>query len=170
LNYSDYKVPTDSIDIYSYRAPLFDHMLRNTAGNERNLHANLAYTGEKFQNKVFFSTVNNSAGFFANAHGLEPRNVDTELHDKSSRDINYPFQDVTHIKLINSGNIKLGKLKSEYTFGFQKNFRQEYSQYVNHGYMPALFPDTLAFNSDIEREFEKYIYSGNLKTELYTRS
>jgi iron complex outermembrane receptor protein len=163
LNYSDYKVPTDSIDIYSYRAPLFDHMLRNTAGNERNLHANLAYTGEKFQNKVFFSTVNNSAGFFANAHGLEPRNVDTELHDKSSRDINYPFQDVTHIKLINSGNIKLGKLKSEYTFGFQKNFRQEYSQYVNHGYMPALFPDTLAFNSDIEREFEKYIYSGNLK-------
>jgi iron complex outermembrane receptor protein len=47
--------------------------------------------------------------------------------------------------------------------GVQRNYREEWSQYVNHGYMPPNFPDNQTFPADLERGFEKYIYSVNLK-------
>ncbi|MEZ5084099.1 MAG: TonB-dependent receptor [Bacteroidales bacterium] len=94
---------------------------------------------------------------------MEPRNVDTGLHDKSNRDIQFPYQTVNHFKVINTSFYEWEKLNLEIDLGFQRNFRQEWSQYVQHGYMPATFPDTLGFNPDLERQFEKYVYSGNLK-------
>ena len=163
LDYGDYKIPADSVDIYSYRAALYKNHLRNTAGREQNLHLSFGIIREQFQSKFFVSNVNSNSGFFANAHGLEPRNVDTGLHDESNRDIHYPYQTVNHMKVINRSFYQWKKLKIEYDLGFQRNFRQEWSQYVEHGYMPAMFPDTLDFNSDLERQFEKYVYSGNVK-------
>ncbi len=163
LDYGDYKVPADSVDIYSYRAALHDNNLRNTAGQEKNLHLSFGIVQERFQSRFYVSNVSGKSGFFANAHGLEPRNVDADLHDKSNRDIQYPYQTVDHFKLINKSYYKWEKLKLEVDMGFQRNFRQEWSQYVNHGYMPAVFPDTVNFNPDLERQFEKYIYSGNVK-------
>lgn len=163
LDYGDYKVPTDSVDIYSFRAPLYENHLRNTAGKEQNLHASFGIVKQKFQTRFFVSNVYSKSGFFANAHGLEPRNVDTDLHDASSRDINYPYQEVRHIKLTNSSTWTWESTKLETDLGFQRNFRQEWSQYVNHGYMPDVFPDTLSFNPDLERQFEKYVYTGNVK-------
>lgn len=164
LSYGDYKVPTDSVDIYSYRAALYKNHLRNTAGKEQNLHFSLGIIQKRFQSKFYVSNVNSKSGFFANAHGLEPRNVDTGLHDKSNRDVHYPYQTVNHFKVINSGFYRWEKLKLEFDLGFQRNFRQEWSQYVQHGYMPAVFPDSLSFNPDLERQFEKQVYSGNVKT------
>lgn len=163
LGYGDYKVPTDSVDIYSYRAALYKNHLRNTAGKEQDLHFTFGIIQKQFQSKFFISRVNSKSGFFANAHGLEPRNVDTDLYDKSSRDIQYPYQTVNHIKAINRSFYKWDKLRLEFDLGFQRNFRQEWSQYVQHGYMPPTFPDTLIFNPDLERQFEKQVYSGNLK-------
>lgn len=163
LDYGDYKVPTDSVDIYSYRAPLYKNHLRNTAGKEQNLHLTLGIIKTRFQSRFYISNVNSKAGFFANAHGLEPRNVDTKLHDKSSRDINYPYQTVNHFKIINLSQYNFEKSKIELNLGVQRNFRQEWSQYVSHGYMPAVSPDNLGFNPDLELQFDKYVYSGNLK-------
>lgn len=167
LDYGDYKVPTDSVNIYSYRAPLYKNHMRNTAGKEQNLHFSFGIIQRKFQSKFYISNVNSKSGFFANAHGLEPRSVDAELHDKSSRDIQYPYQQVNHFKLINKSQWTYNKLKFESDLGFQRNFRQEWSQYVNHGYMPPVFPNSLDFNADLERQFDKYIYSANLKTTYY---
>jgi iron complex outermembrane receptor protein len=163
LDYGDYKVPTDSVDIYSYRAALHENHLRNTAGKEQNLHFSFGAIQRRFQSKFYVSNINSESGFFANAHGLEPRNVDTGLHDKSNRDINYPYQTVDHFKLISTSQYNWERLKLGFDLGFQRNFRQEWSQYVNHGYMPAVFPDTLDFNPDLERQFEKFVYSGNIK-------
>nr|WP_321357303.1 TonB-dependent receptor [uncultured Draconibacterium sp.] len=163
IDYGDYKVPTDSVDIYSYRAALYNNYLRNTAGNEKNLHLTLGIIHNGFQSKLFVSTVNSKSGFFANAHGLEPRNVDTDLHDKSSRDINYPYQNASHFKVVNTTHYKWDASTLELDLGFQRNFRQEWSAYVSHGYMPPVFPDSLSFDPDLEREFEKYVYSGNLR-------
>lgn len=164
LDYGDYKVPTDSVDIYSYRAALYKNQLRNTAGKEQNLHFSLGIIKKRFQSKFHLSNVNSKSGFFANAHGLEPRNVDANLHDKSNRDIQYPYQTVNHFKIINSSFYRWEKLKLEFDLGFQRNFRQEWGQYVQHGYMPATFPDSLDFNPDLERQFEKQVYSGNVKS------
>lgn len=163
LDYGDYKVPTDSVNIYSYRAALYKKHLRNTAGKEHNLHFSFGIIKKRFQSKFYLSNVYSKSGFFANAHGLEPRNVDTDLHDNSSRDIQYPYQQVNHFKAINSNLYRWENLKLEFDLGFQRNIRQEWSKYVQHGYMPAIFPDTLSFNPDLEREFEKYVYSGNMK-------
>ncbi len=162
LRYGDYKVPTDSVDIYSYRAPLYKNQLRNTAGKEENIHFSVGLIRTRFQSRFYMSNVFSKNGFFANAHGLEPRQVNTEVHDKSSRDVNDPFQEVSHFKLVNKSQYWYKKLKIESDLGFQRNFRQEWSQYVNHGFMPALFPDTLHFDSGLERQFKKYVYSGNL--------
>lgn len=163
LDYGDYKVPADSVDIYSYRVALDDHHLRNTAGKEKNLHTSFGIIQRKFQSRFYISSVNSMSGFFANTHGLEPRNVDTGLHDRSNRDINYPYQEVHHFSATNTSHYQWNRLRLESDLGFQRNFRQEWSQYVDHGYMPPTFPDTLDFHPDLERQFEKYVYSGNLK-------
>jgi iron complex outermembrane receptor protein len=164
LDYGDYKVPTDSVDIYSYRAALYKNHLRNTAGKEQNLHFSFGIIQKRFQSQFYLSNVNSKSGFFANAHGLEPRQVDTGLHDTSNRDIQYPYQTVNHFKIINNSFYHLNKLKLELYLGYQHNFRQEWSQYVQHGYMPATFPESLNFNPDLERQFDKQVYSGNFKS------
>ncbi len=163
INYADYKVPTDSVDIYSYRAALRNNYLRNTAGYEKNLHLTLGIIQNGFQSKLFVSTVNSKSGFFANAHGLEPRNVDAELHDQSNRDINYPYHNVNHLKVVNTTHYNWEHSKLEFDLGYQRNLRQEWSEYVSHGYMPPVFPGSLSFDPELEREFEKYVYSGNVK-------
>ena len=163
LDYGDYKVPTDSVDIYNYRVPLYKNHLRNTAGKEVNLHTSFGIIKTRFQSIFNLSNVNTKGGFFANAHGLEPRNVDHNVHDSSSRDILYPFHKVNHFKLINKSSYWSDKWNLEFDLGYQRNFREEWSQYVQHGYMPAIFPDSLDFNPEIERQFEKDIYSANAK-------
>ncbi|MFA6809280.1 MAG: TonB-dependent receptor, partial [Eubacteriales bacterium] len=163
IDYGDYKVPTDSVDIYSYRAALYKNHLRNTAGKEQDLHFSFGIIQKRFQSKFYLSDINSKSGFFANAHGLEPRIVDTDLHDKSSRDIQYPYQTVNHFKAINSSSYRWEKLRLEFDLGYQRNFRQEWSPYVQHGYMPATFPDSLDFNPDLERAFTKQVYSVNVK-------
>ncbi len=163
ISYGDYKAPTDHVDIYNYPVYLYNNQLRNTAGKEQNHHLSVGILKPKFRSKFYLNNVYNKSGFFANAHGLEPKQVDTVLHDKSSRDIIYPYHHVNHFKITNTSEYKWSKTKLEADLGFQQNFRQEWSQYVSHGWMPAVFPDTLSFDQDLERQFKKYVYSGNVK-------
>ena len=166
LDFADYRVPTDSVDIYSYKAALYKNHLRNTAGDEQNFHFSFGAIGKRFSTRFFFSNLHTKSGFFANAHGLEPRNVDAELHDSSARDIQYPFQEVNHFKITNKSEWRGNNFDLEMELGFQNNFREEWSQYVSHGYMPAVSPDSLSFPSDLERQFDKNVYSGNVKVSF----
>lgn len=109
-------------------------------------------------NRFYASTIYTKSGFFANAHGLEPRNVNTALHDKSSRDILMPFQEVRHTKMSNTTSFSLGIHKLETQLGFQKNFRREWSHYVNHGYMPPIYPDAMYAPKDLERQYDKEVF------------
>lgn len=162
LDYGDYRVPADSVDIHSYRAALHEKRLRNTAGKEGALHLETGWIGRGYSNRLFFSILGNKNGFFANAHGLEPRQVDADLHDRRSRDILYPYHQVHHWKVINKSVWRWERLSLKADLGVQRNFRQEWSAYVNHGYMPPAFPYSLSFPSDLERQFDKYTYSGNV--------
>ncbi len=164
VDYGDYRVPADSLDIYSYRASLHDRSMRNTAGNEKNLHFSAGWIRNGFSSRLFVSKIAGRSGFFANAHGLEPRRVDTVLHDRSSRDIQFPFHQVNHLKVISRTAWRKEARHLEVDLGFQHNFRQEWSEYVSHGFMPAQLPDTLSFHPDLEREFDKAVYSGNIRS------
>ncbi len=168
LSYADYRVPVDSVDIYSYRAGLHNNNLRNTAGNEQSIHLNLGWAKDYFQSKIFVSHLRSEAGFFANAHGLEPRHVNTEIHDASNRDILDPYHQVQHTKIVSNTQWRSEKLKYELILGFQRNLRHEWSEYVNHGYMPDQFPDSLYYDPNLELQFDKKIYAAKFKVDLGT--
>ena len=161
--YGDYRVPADSIEIYSYKAPLHKNHLRNTAGKEVDVHLSTGFINENFSTVFYLSNVFGKSGFFANAHGLEPRRVDVALHDQSDRDLQDPYQDVNHFKAINRTVLYLQNHKLEAELGFQHNKRNEWNDYVNHGFMPSVYPDRLNIPEDLERRFQKHIYSANLK-------
>jgi iron complex outermembrane receptor protein len=165
-NYGDYRVPTDKVFVYDYAVNLHQNQLRNTAGNETNLHLNSGYVNDHFKTVFYLSNIYSRSGFFANAHGLEPRNVPEEIYDASSRDVMMPSQQVNHFKAINKSSYLTGLHKFEMELGYQRNFRQEFSQYVNHGYMPPVYPDTMRIPAELEREFDKHVYSVNLRDEI----
>jgi iron complex outermembrane recepter protein len=163
IDYADYRIPTDSVDIYSYRAPLYKNRLRNSAGQEQNLHFSAGFQDNGTFSRFYVSNVHSKTGFFANTHGLEPRRVDTGLHDKSDRDIQFPYQEVNHFKIINKSSLFKENFQLQFELGYQRNFRQEWSQYTSHGYMPPVFPQGLPFPEELEREFSKNIWTGNVR-------
>ncbi len=165
-SYGDYRVPADSVSVYNFPVRLHERRLRNTAGNESGLHFSAGYLTDHFRSVLYLSNVYNKSGFFANAHGLEPRQVDTRLHDASARDIQMPSQQVNHFKAISRNTWHSTHQRIELDLGYQRNFREEFSQYVNHGYMPPLYPDTMTIPAHLEREFDKQVYSLNLRDEL----
>lgn len=165
-DYGDYRVPADVVHVYNYAVPLYKNRLRNTAGRELDWHASAGFVGEKFKSAFYFSNIYSKSGFFANAHGLEPRNVDLELHDKSSRDILMPYQEVTHTKISNTTSFEIENHKFQTQLGFQKNFRQEWSHYVNHGYMPPIYPADMYAPQDLERQYDKEVFSASVKDEF----
>lgn len=165
-SYGDYRVPADNIFVYDYKVPLHKNRLRNTAGRERNFHLRAGWVTEPFQSVFYFSNTYSKSGFFANAHGLEPRRVDLQLHDNSSRDILLPRQNVSHTKLINRSELRYGQNRLNVELGYQRNFRQEHSQYVNHGYMPAVYPSEQNTPESLEREYDKTVFSLGLKNEF----
>jgi len=165
-NYGDYQVPTDRVFVYDYAVDLHHNQLRNTAGNETGLHLNTGYINDRFKSVFYLSNVYSRSGFFANAHGLEPRQVDEALHDRSSRDILMPNQEVNHLKVINHSEYQWGGHRLEMDLGYQHNFRQEFSAYVNHGYMPPVYPAEMKIPQDLEREFDKQVFSANLRDNI----
>ena len=166
MEYGDYRVPADTVHVYNYAVPLYKNHLRNTAGRELDLHASFGYVTEKFKSVVYMSNVYTKSGFFANAHGLEPRKVDATIHDKSSRDVLLPSQEVTHTKISNTTNFQAGHHRMETQIAFQKNFRREWSHYVNHGYMPPVYPEDMYAPQDLERQYDKEVFSAAFKDEF----
>lgn len=161
-DYADFKIPADSVDVYSFRVPLHRRSMRNTAGHERSIQASVGRVSSNWIQRLYVSRYAARAGFFANAHGLEPRSVDVELHDRSNRDIQYPYHEVVHWKINNSSDFKFNSIRLTVEAAWQLNSRKEWSSYVSHGYMPATFPDTLSFLAALERAFQKHIGSINM--------
>ncbi len=151
IDYADYKVPTDSIQYYSYWIKLKDGRLRNTAGCERDGSVMLGYAGYNFHTDIRVSDSYSKSGFFANAHGLEVRLSDID-YDHSRRDIDLPYQWVNHLKVLSHTTWRNDILSMEANLAYQNNLREELSEPVSHGYMPK--PD-----GTLERRFNKSTYT-----------
>lgn len=154
IDYADYRVPTDSIQYYSYYIRLKDQRLRNTAGKERDGSLTLGYAGYNFHTDIRLSDAYSKSGFFANAHGLEVRLSDID-YDRSRRDIDLPYQWVNHLKVLSHTTWTGEKLSAEGNLAYQSNRREEHSEPVSHGYMPT--PD-----GTLERRFDKSTYTAQL--------
>lgn len=151
IDYADYKVPTDSIQYYSYWIKLKDQRLRNTAGCERDGSLMVGYAGYNFHTDVRLSDSYSKSGFFANAHGLEVRLSDID-YDRSRRDIDLPYQWVNHLKVLSHTTWRNDVTSVELNLAYQNNLREECSEPVSHGYMPT--PD-----GSLERRFNKSTYT-----------
>ena len=158
LDYADYKVPTDSIQYYSYYIRLKDKRLRNTAGCEQDGSVMLGYMGYRFQSYLRISDSYSKSGFFANAHGLEVRLSEID-YDRSRRDIDLPYQSVNHLKVLNHTAWNNERISLTADLAFQNNLRKEFSEPVSHGYMPI--PD-----GTLERCFNKSTYTLSLGAHL----
>ena len=154
IDYADYRVPTDSIQYYSYWIRLKDQRLRNTAGCERDGSVVLGYAGYRFHTDLRISDSYSKSGFFANAHGLEVRLSDID-YDHSRRDIDLPYQWVNHLKVLSHTSWQGERLRMEANLAWQNNHREELSEPVSHGYMPK--PD-----GTLERRFVKNTLTGNV--------
>lgn len=171
MNHGDYRVPADTVYIYSYAAELDGGKVRNTAGRETAFRLRGGYEGRSVRSTLTVSAYSTRFGFFANAHGLEPRQVDTDLHDRSNRDIQLPRQSVRHLKIGSRTEWELRQRQDHFIqmdLSIQHNFRQEHSAYVNHGYMPPVLPETLPFESTLERQYDKTTYSASI-SDRWTR-
>ena len=153
IDYADYKVPTDSIQYYSYWIKLNRQRLRNTAGFERDGSAMLGYAGYHFHTDLRVSDSYSKSGFFANAHGMEVRLSDID-YDRSRRDIDLPYQWVNHLKVLSHTAWRNEVFSVEANLAYQNNLREERSEPISHGYMPA--PD-----GSLERRFNKNTYTAN---------
>lgn len=146
-DYADYRIPTDSIQYYSYYIKLKNQRLRNTAGRERDGSFMVGYLGRRFHTDMRVSDSYSRSGFFADAHGLEVRLSDID-YNHSRRDIDLPYQWVNHLKVL-SHSSWFGELwTAEANLAYQHNLRQERSEPISHGYMPT--PE-----GTMEREFRK---------------
>lgn len=154
ITYADYRIPTDSIEYYSYWIKLKDRRLRNTAGREYDGSFMTGYEGKRW--KTTFSVSNNYArsGFFANAHGLEVRLSEID-YDRSIRDIDLPYQTVNHLTVMNRTSWQTGDMHFDASLAWQNNHRRELSEPVSHGYMPIP-------SNTLERSFDKDTYTANL--------
>lgn len=163
-DYGDYRVPAELIYVYDYDVHLPGGYVRNSAGKERNFHFTVGRVTENYQTRLHLSNVYSKSGFFANAHGLEPRRVDTELHDASRRDVQLPSQQVNHFKVISNTVRSAGRHELSLDAAYQRNLRKERSPYVSHGFMPAVYP--FADDSELERLYDKQVFSGNLRDKV----
>ena len=157
IDYADYKVPTDSIQYYSYYIHLKNKRLRNTAGKERDGSIALGYRNNRFSNILKLSDSYSKSGFFANAHGIEVRLSDID-YDSRRRDIDLPYQSVNHFKAQNITKFSLRGLDFSVNLAYQNNLRKELSEPVSHGYMPKPA-------ESLERKFNKSTYSANIDTK-----
>ena len=112
IDYADYKVPADSIQYYSYYIRLKDRRLRNTAGKEHDGSFTLGYAGDRFSTDLKVSDAYAKSGFFADAHGLEVRLSEID-YDRSRRDIDLPYHQVNHLKVMNHSEWRSGNIRWE---------------------------------------------------------
>ncbi len=159
IDYADFKVPTDSIQYYSYFIRLKDRRLRNTAGKEQDGSVMLGYMNNHFHTDIRLSNSYSKSGFFANAHGLEVRLSDID-YDHSSRDIDLPYQWVNHLKLLSHTVWQTDQLMIEANLAYQNNRREEHSEPVSHGFMPKPV-------GTMERRFNKDTYTAKVGLKLH---
>lgn len=148
--FGDYSVPTNNIVYLSRNIPIYNQKLKNTAGKEADIYGQVGYLGAHYKGTFSVSNVYLKTGFFPGAHGIPT--INRVQDDGDSRNIDYPFQRVKHLKIINKNEWFFPHSSLEVILGFQNNRRQEWSRFHTHysgQVAPEVDPDLeLNFNLD----------------------
>jgi len=135
-DYGDYRIPADSFMYLGYKFPIYNQMLKNTAGTEHNMNVSAGWVTSRVVNNLTFSSVNSKMGFFAGAHGIP--SIYKLADDGDTRNIGLPYQTVKHNKIISNTKLRRGSGHIvSINAGYQMNRRKEYSSPHSHGYEPV---------------------------------
>lgn len=156
-DYGDYRVPADSFTYNSYRLPLVDRRLKNTAGQERNVQLMAGINRNWGFSTLTLSRYELHSGLFAGAHGI-PRSYQL-TGDGDSRNIGLPNQHTEHWKALSNTNLLIGRNWLEMDAGYQFNHRREHSVPHAHGLGPRPEGTT-------ELELKLHTFSLNLRYHL----
>lgn len=139
-DYGDMAIKSDSFNYNTFRLPVHDNRLKNTAGNELNFSGSLGYKGD--WGKVFIraSQYRLKQGLFSGAIGV-PQAYGLG-HEDDYRNIELPSQQVIHSKIDGHGQFRIKKSMLMLDAGYQRNDRLERSIPDYHGYSPAITSDT----------------------------
>lgn len=157
-SYGDYRIPADTIEYLTWKMPVHDRRMKNTAGREYNLSFSTNYDNENFSSWLHISNINSKNGFYPGAHGipslyrLEP--------DESVRNIEMPFATSNHFKLIANIEWKLSNSNMmNLDLGYQNNHREEWSEFHTHN----INEQPPAIDPDLELQFKLNTFSANLR-------
>lgn len=133
-NFGDYKVPADKFYYNNWWLPIYNQKLKNTAGKEQSLSLQLGYIGTHSQLLFTYSVFHNKTGFFAGAHGIPT--ISSMNDDGDDRNIDLPYQQVTHHKLLMRYLKIYEHALLTINTGLQYNLREEHSSPHSHGLQP----------------------------------
>ena len=129
-HYADYSVPIDSVTYLSYRLPIHNRRLKNTAGLERDANAQLVYTKGHYRGDYALSYVFQKSGFFAGAHGIPDL---SRLEDDGNRwNTDLPYSQVGHLKASTKQRWIVNDQTLNLTLGYQRNHRAEMAAFHTH--------------------------------------
>ncbi len=168
-DFADYAIPTDHIIYLTRQIPIYNEQLKNTAGNEHSFSTQIGYTSGNFDSNLNVSNFYQKIGFFPGAHGIPT--LDRVQDDGSRRNVEFPYQNVNHFKVLSENVLKFHPNSLKFSFGFQNNHRQEWSlfhtHYGNSQQPPAINPDLeLDFNLSTFDAQVKYLHQFNRKNKL----
>ena len=159
-DYADYKTTTDKIYYLDRWMPIYNKRVKNTAGNDINLMGQVGYVDEHFRSILTVSNVYQKTGFFPGSHGIP--SIDRLQHDGNYRNVDFPYQEVNHFKIISENELKLNDNNSlKFNFGFQDNLRKEKSAFHTH-YSNQPVPTS---NPNLELQFDLKTYDAQVKFE-----
>lgn len=160
-SYADFRIPADTIDYLSWKMPVYDRRMKNTAGREANLSFSAAYTGERLESRLHVSDINGKNGYFPGAHGIP--SLSRLEPDGSTRNVEMPYATSNHFKLISNNKWRLSPAAAiNLDLGFQQNLREELSPFHTH-YSNQLPP---VDDPDLELRFRLKTYSANVRLLL----
>lgn len=181
-DFADYRVPAETFDYNTFRLPIIDERLKNTAGNERTISVTTGLNRDWGITRLTFSRYQLEAGLFSGAVGI-PRSY-ALTDDGNRRDIDIPKQEVEHTRLSLHQDLVLPQGHINFNIGYQRNLRQEFSFPEFHS-IPSSQIDpgnTLGlqflletFSADLHYEREgtngwREVYGGNAQWQFNERA
>lgn len=166
MTHGDYEVPATRYSYAGYILPILNQELKNTAGRQLNFSVAMGRLFPSGESRITISRFAQTAGIFTGAVGI-PTIFSLE-DDGDSRDIQFPRQINSHLKVISNSRWKSGSAELRLDLGFQANERREESLPHVHGVGPtpsgnlALELNLQTYTANISLDLP--VWSGSLKT------
>lgn len=154
LSFADYNLPAKQISYLNFDIPIYDEKLKNTAGKELDWFGQVGVNKEKFSSTLSVSRVYQKSGFFPGSHGIP--DIERVEPDGDDRNIEEPFQRVTHFKIVNNTKFHFDQSDLDLDLSYQNNHRQEWSLFHTH-YAGQERPE---INPNLELDFQLKTFSG----------